>query len=103
MTDPVKAIARRIGRRCAPLGTTEIRYERSRPWSSLLFNGARHRIGLSLSGDHVEEALDALKGEIGDADFIIAGHLIVELRLVDVDHCGDATLVTIDALTIEAC
>lgn len=102
MTDPVKAIARRIGRRCAPLAVTEVHDRRSAPWRSLLFDGACHRIGLSLQGERNEEALGALEEEIGDADFAIAGHLVAELRVVEVARNGGDLLVTIDALTIEA-
>jgi hypothetical protein len=102
MTDPVKAIARRIGRRCAPLAATEVRDGRSTQWRSLLFDGARHRIELGLSGDRAEEALDVLEEVIGDADFFIAGHLVAELRVASVSRSGGDLLVTLDALTIEA-
>lgn len=67
MTDPVKAIARRIGHRCRRFAVTEIRSERSTPWRSLLFDGGRHHIELSLRGDGVDAALTALEDEIAAA------------------------------------
>jgi hypothetical protein len=101
VTDPVKAIARRISRRCGSLATLELRDQRSAPWRSLLFNGAHHRIGLTLFGDHVKKAVDALEAEISDADFAISGHIVAELKIVEVDYIDTAALVIIDALTIE--
>jgi hypothetical protein len=101
MTDPVKAIARRIGRRCSSFAVTTVQDRRSAPWRSLLFDGARHRIELSLSGARTGEALEALEREIGDPDFPIAGHCVAELRVTDVARRGDGLLVTLDALTIE--
>lgn len=101
MTDPVNAIARQIRRRCGSLAIAEIRDRRSKPWSSLLFDGARHRIGFSLSGHHVAEAIDAIEADIADDDFVIAGHIVAELQLVAVDRGDDSALLTIEALTIE--
>ncbi len=101
MTDPIKAIARRIGRCCAPLATTEIHHQSSASWRSLLFDGARHRIEISLSGERREEALEALEEAISDADFAIARHLVAELHVAEVARNESDLLVTIDALTIE--
>lgn len=101
MTDPVKGIVRRISRHCGSYAAAEIRDQRSAPWRSVLFNGAHHRIGLRLSGDHVKEALGALEAEIGDVDFAISGHIVADLKIVKVDHVDRAAIVTIDALTIE--
>lgn len=101
MTDPVKAITRRISQRCGTFATTELHDHRSAPWRSLLFDGANHRIELRLFGGHVKKALDALEAEIGDPDFAISGHIVAEIKIVEVDHIGTAALVTIDALTIQ--
>lgn len=101
MTDPVKAIARRIGRHCAPLAVAEIHDQSSAPWRTLLFDGARHRIELNLHGERTDEALAALEEGIEDADFAIAGHLVAELRVAEIARNGSDLLVTLDALTIE--
>ena len=49
----------------------------------------------------MKKALDALEAEISDADFAISGHIVAELKIVEVDYIGTTALVTIDALTIE--
>ena len=102
MTDPVNAIARQVGRRCAPFAVAGVDDRRSVPWRSLLFDGACHRIELSLSCERVDEALSALEEMTGDADFAVAGHLVVELRVAEVTRTGQDLLVTLDAITIEA-
>lgn len=102
MSDPVKAIAGRIRRRCAALATTTISQQSSVPWQSLLFEGGRHHIALSISGERVNEAINAIRDEIAAADFAISGHVIAEIRMTDIDRSGEDTLVTLDALTIEA-
>lgn len=102
MSDPVKAITGRIRRRCAALATIAVGAGSSAPWQSLLFDGGRHRIALSIRGERVSEAIEAIRDQIGTDDFAIPGHLIAEIRMTDVDHSSDETLVTIDALTIKA-
>ena len=102
MSDPLKAIARRITRRCLPYATAAIREGRSEPWRSLLFDGARHRIALIISGERIDEAIAAMRDEVDLADFAITGHLIAELRVTEVDRNGGDALVTLDALTIES-
>jgi hypothetical protein len=101
MTDPVSAIARRIRGRCGSFAVAAVHDCRSYPWRSLLFDGARHRMKLRLSGERTEEALEALEEEIGDDDFAIAGHLVADLRVAEVVRTGGDVLVTLDALTIE--
>lgn len=102
MSDPVKAIARSIGGRCTPFATTAIRHRRSAQWQSLLFDGARHRIGLAVRGERRDKALAAVRDAVSAGDLAISGHLIVDLRIADVE-CGDEeALVTLEALTVEA-
>jgi hypothetical protein len=102
MSDPVRAIARTLGQRCVPFATAEIRHRHSAPWRSLLFDGARHRIGLALSGEGSDAAVSAACDAISASDLAIAGHLLVELSIADVECHDEEVLVTLDALTIEA-
>lgn len=102
MSDPVKAIARRVARRCLPFATAALSNGSSRPWRSLLFDGARHHITFSISGARLDEAIEAVRDEVDTADFAIAGHLVAELRVAGVIRTGDEALITLDALTIEA-
>jgi hypothetical protein len=102
MSDPVKAIGRRIRQHCMPFAVASVRKSRSRPWRSLLFDGARHRIDLSINGGQIDEAIDALHDAIDEAGFGIAGHLVAELRIANIERDGEQALVTLDALTIES-
>ncbi len=102
MSDPVKAIARHVQRHCASFATTMIHERHSDRWQSLLFDGARHRIALAISGERIDEALAAIRNEIDDDRFSISGHLIAEIRVANIDRSDSNALVTLDALTIEA-
>jgi len=102
MSDPVKGIANRIKRRCEALAPIMLRHERSDPWQSVLFDGGRHRIELSLRGTRVAEALEALQAEIAMGDFAIPGHLVAEIHVAAVNCDKDEALVTLDALTIKS-
>ncbi len=101
MTDPVKAIARHIRRRCRPFAEAELVVQHSVAWRSMLFDGARHRIELGFRGDALEQALERLGEVIGEADLAIAGHLVADLKLAAIARSGQEALVTLDALTIE--
>lgn len=100
MIDPVKAITNRIDRRCGALAITALRRGESDPWQSLTFDGGRHRIELSLSGLRIDEALDALREEIGALDFAIPGHMIAEIRISGIERKDGEALVRLDAMTI---
>jgi hypothetical protein len=102
MSDPVTAIARQIGRRCAALAGTAVRHRHSAAWRSLLFEGARHRIGLSVAGERREEALDVIRDSLSASDLAVAGHLIVDLRIADIERGDGEALVMFDMLTVEA-
>jgi hypothetical protein len=102
MSDPVKAIVRRLRRRCADWAEIELDHGTTEAWNSLLFDGGRHRIDLRLRGAAVATALDALPAELDAADFTIPGHLIAELRLVHQEHGDGEATVQLEALTIAA-
>lgn len=100
MSDPVKAIARRLHHCCRPFAELVLDHGESEDWRSLLFDGGRHCLDLRLRGDGLEQALDALPAWIAAADFTIAGHLIADIRLVSVERRDDEALVRLEALTI---
>lgn len=102
MSDPVNAITGRIRQRCAALATTTVSARSSAPWQSLLFDGGRHRITLSIRGERVDDAIEAIRDEISSDDFAIAGHLLAKIRMTSIDHSGGHALVTLDAMTIQA-
>lgn len=100
MSDPVKAIAGRLQRCCTPLAALTLEHSETRPWQSLLYDGARHHIRIALSGPEADQAIEQIRGALGEADFPIPGHLVADLRLSAVDREGDARMVSVDALTI---
>ena len=100
MSDPVKAIARRLRHCCAPFAELLLDHGESEDWPSLLFDGGRHRIDLRLRGDGVDRAIDALPLWIAAPDFTIAGHLIVEIKLVSVERRDAEALLRLEVLTV---
>lgn len=100
MSDPVKAIVRRLHHNCRPFAELTLDQGRSEQWNSLLFDGGRHRLDLCLRGSGREEVLDALPVWIADEGFTIPGHLIADIRLVSIDHRNDHTGLCLEALTI---
>lgn len=100
MSDPVKAIAGRLQRCCTPLAALTLERSESRPWQSLLYDGARHHIRIALSGPDADRAIDRLRGTLDESDFPIPGHIIADLRLSAVDRDGETRIVSFEALTI---
>jgi hypothetical protein len=72
---------------------------RSVDWRSLTFTGEQHSIRLRLCGADAEQALARLTDGIEDAEFVIAGQIVGDIRA---DRCTDAdgVCVAIEALTI---
>lgn len=100
MSDPVRIIARRLGRCCAPLAIATLDDRRSEPWQSLLFDGGRHSFALRLDGAGLDDAVAAIRDEIA-ADFAVPGHVVADIRVVGVDRDDRQTVVSFEALTIE--
>lgn len=100
MSDPVKAIVRRLHHNCRPFAELTLDHGESEEWNSLLFDGGRHRLKLCLRGSGREEVVDALPVWIADEGFTIPGHLIADIRLVAVNHGDDHTELRLEALTI---
>lgn len=99
MSDPVRIMAGRLRRRCAPLAATSLGESRSEPWQSLLFDGGRHRFALCLDGPALDAAVDAIRDEIG-GEFKIPGHIIAEIRVTGVDRHERRAKISLEALTI---
>lgn len=100
MSDPAKAIARRLHHCCQPFAELLLDRSESEDWHSLLFDGGRHRLDLRMRGVAVERALDALPAWIAAPDFTIAGHLIADLKLISVERRGDEAALRLEALTV---
>jgi len=77
-------------------GVIVVRRESS-PWASVTFNGARHRIALTLPD--VAEADEWIES-LPEADLVIPGHLVADLTVARVTRHGGTVAIAIDVLTV---
>jgi hypothetical protein len=77
----------------------------SRPWASVTFSGARHRIALTLHGPGAAAAADAFLAGLGEREFPLPGHVLVDIAAVgDMREGGeDCVCLKLEGLTVEAC
>ncbi len=73
-----------------------------RPWCSATFVGTQHRLQLTLEGAEGEQRAAALATILGEADFMLNGHIVADVAVDDIraDDKGD-TEVRLEILTIE--
>ena len=67
-------------------------------WASATFTGARHRI--TLVGER-SAALDSWLAALPEAEFMLRGHLVADIKLVRVRRAGAAATIAIEVLTVE--
>jgi hypothetical protein len=74
----------------------------SRPWASVTFSGAVHRIVLRLSGPGARAAADAFLAGLGERDFALGGHILADIAAGDrVEDREDRVRLRLEALTVE--
>lgn len=78
--------------------TANIGNIRSRDWASATFSGTRHELQLRLS----DSSGCALLAELGEREFDLSGHILVDIAAEDVRRDGENILATIQALTVVA-
>jgi hypothetical protein len=78
--------------------TAVIENSASHPWASVTFAGTRHELTLRLSG---LSGCDLLTG-IGEREFVLPGHILIDLVATGIERDGEDALVTIEALTVVA-
>lgn len=71
----------------------------SRPWASVTFSGARHRMTLDA---RATPGLDRWLAALPEAEFALRGHLVADLTVASVEHRDGRARVAIEALTVEA-
>ena len=74
----------------------------SRPWASVTFTGERHRLTLKLAGPEAEAAADSFLTGLGERDFPLRGHILIEIACVGDSRGEDEVRLTLEALTVEA-
>ncbi|MFN3944719.1 MAG: hypothetical protein ACK4K7_07305 [Allosphingosinicella sp.] len=97
------ALTRALARGFAALGEG-YRLERidSRPWASVTFSGARHRLVLRLAGAGAEQAADRFLDGLEEREFQLPGHYVADIARVSDARAGGVVRIEIEALTVEA-
>ncbi len=81
---------------------TIIEHSVSRPWTSATFAGTRHEVELRVAGADAAKAVRTALADLGDREFDLPGHILVDIATAGVSTDGDNRLVTIEALTVVA-
>lgn len=78
--------------------TAKIETIRSHGWASATFSGIRHELRFRLSGLSGCAVLD----ELGEREFPLPGHILVDIAAAETGRDGHDLLVSIEALTVVA-
>jgi hypothetical protein len=74
----------------------------SRPWASVTFSGARHRICFTLEGDGAGAAADEFLGSMAEAEFALRGHILADISLAEEQReAPDRVRISLEALTVK--
>jgi len=99
ITDAAPLLASALRRSAGATGVAiEIVEQDDRPWASLTFTGARHRI--TLAADACPK-FDAWLAAIGTAALTMRGHVAGEPDLVATHRIGTRHHATLDVVTVE--
>jgi hypothetical protein len=74
---------------------------RSRRWASATFQGARHELVFRLEGEGAEDAAGQFLSALDARNFILRGHLLADLSLVEEERRAGFARIRLDALTVE--
>lgn len=74
---------------------------RSRRWTSLTFQGARHELVFRLEGEGAEEAAGRFLSGLDARNFALSGHLLADVSLADEERRPGFARIRLDALTVE--
>lgn len=72
----------------------------SRPWASVTFSGARHRLALCIPGPGAAAAADAFLDGLAERDFALAGHVLADIALVERCDEDEQVRLILEALTV---
>ena len=71
------------------------------PWASVTFTGERHRLTLTLTGPEAAAAADIFLEGLGERDFPMRGHILIDIACVGDTRGEDEVRLTLEALTVE--
>ncbi len=64
----------------------EIRQHSERPWASITFNGTRHKLRIQFEGAEQVAVGESFIAQLPEHEFTIAGQLVAEAKIAQVDH-----------------
>jgi len=70
----------------------------SRPWASVTFSGARHRLTLDAGA---APGLDAWLSALPEREIPLRGHLVADVAVASTEQREDGARVVIEVLTVE--
>jgi hypothetical protein len=97
--DPLPRLLAQLVERAGDAATVERAV--SRPWASALFQGRRHIIALSLTGQNAAERGAAFMQGIGEAEWSLTGHFVADISIDDSYPIAGGKWIELSALTIE--
>lgn len=74
----------------------------SQDWQSLTFVGERHEFTIDIVGPEAEGIAERMTDGLSDAEFTIAGHIVVDILAQVIGGSGRSVQLRMEALTIEA-
>ena len=91
----IRALAHRAGAQPA------IEEIASRPWASITFTGARHRIALRYTGPDASALAARMCDGLNHAEFDLGRHLLVDIDVVERKEEDAGCRILLEALTVE--
>jgi hypothetical protein len=74
---------------------------RTRRWTSVTFQGARHELTFRIEGEGAEAAAGRFLSGLDARDFSLRGHLLADVTLVAQERRPGFARIRLDALTVE--
>lgn len=69
---------------------------RCKEWASVTFSGMRHALQVRLGGP----GADALIAGLGEHEFALQGHILVDIAATELERDGEERLFEVEALTV---
>ncbi len=87
-------------------GEADMLAHRERPWASATFTGARHYWTFAVTGEHHRAWAQRLEASLPEQEFTLRGHLVADALVTDyraetLEDGRDATIITLEILTLE--
>jgi hypothetical protein len=101
MTDAATALLQAIRVSFGDFAGFVLEEIRTRRWSSVTFQGARHELAFRLEGEGAEAAAERFLGSLDARNLTLRGHLVADVSLVSQERRPGFARIRLDALTVE--